>query len=69
MRSVARPIIVGVAVLGLAGFGAVSAHAGEGPPHHGHGSYHKTVNKKNTEIEDNDRVISKSILFGGMDLD
>ncbi|MGW7514696.1 hypothetical protein ACWGJ2_03795 [Streptomyces sp. NPDC054796] len=67
MRSVARPIIVGVAVLGLAGFGAVSAHAGEGP-HHGH-SCCKTVNKKNTEIEDNDRVISKSILFGGMDLD
>jgi hypothetical protein len=71
MRAITRSLVVGAAVLGLAGAGVGAASAMTWPkpkPHH-HKHIQKQVNhqvnKELTKIdtEDNDRIVSNSTIF------
>ncbi|WP_326688995.1 MULTISPECIES: hypothetical protein [unclassified Streptomyces] len=73
MRAITRSLVVGAAVLGLAGAGVGAASASTWPKprphHHSHHHIQKQVNKQiNKELvkvhtEDNDRIVSDSVIF------
>lgn len=68
MRSVIRPLIVGAAVLGLAGFGAASAQA-NGGGHHKPCCKTNVINKEWTSKSWDHSVeieVEDSIVFGPM---
>ncbi|MEW2217801.1 MULTISPECIES: hypothetical protein [Streptomyces] len=63
MRTLARSVAVGFAVLGLAGAGAGSAAAW--PKGHQYNWVHESVSKeiKKVSISDDDKIISDSVIF------
>ncbi|NSC21866.1 hypothetical protein FM076_11900 [Streptomyces albus subsp. chlorinus] len=63
MRTLARSVAVGFAVLGLAGAGAGSAAAW--PKGHPYNWVHTSVEKqvKVVNVSDDDRIISDSVIF------
>ncbi|WP_344563972.1 hypothetical protein [Streptomyces axinellae] len=73
MRAITRSLVVGAAVLGLAGAGVGSASAMTWPkPKHHHHHVHNNIHKewtnihkewKKVNISDDDRVISDSVIF------
>ncbi|CAL9453855.1 hypothetical protein ACH4LN_23650 [Streptomyces albus] len=63
MRTLARSVAVGFAVLGLAGAGAGSAAAW--PKGHHYNWVHESISKewKKISVSDDDRIINHSVIF------